>query len=141
MGAAKITSRIASVVALLLDTEGLLRLSASGRYLPRVVQSALRVLGAGRPHDHRLHYAAADFHARMVLNEAAWYYGTSSAGLWIATVALLFLVMQLATRSSLLRLRSRGPIGVRHLHLGMAGILIVLTGVHVVLSGLSKEMK
>ena len=122
MGAAKITSRMASVVTVLLGTEaslGLFRVRAlsatsiSVRPARAWVLAGHVIIGV-RP-------AAADFHARLVLNEAAWYHGTSSAGLWIATVARA-LVVQAAIGSSLLRFSARGPIGVRHLNLGWQAV-------------------
>lgn len=57
---------------------------------------------------------------------------SNMAGLWIATLALLFLILQVLIGIPLLR--PRPEVSLRGAHLTVAGTVIVLAGVHVILN-------
>lgn len=136
MGAAVITSRTAWIVALLLVMQASLALFRV-RALPATSASAFparawlltahAILGFVLPPLTLMHAWNS-----MRLPGAS---GTSAPGLWIATGALLLLVVQAASGASLLRRNQLLHSGTRRLHLAMAAVLVVLAGIHVVLNG------
>lgn len=125
MGLVAVTTQTAWIAALLLGAQaglGLLR----ARSVP--TSRAAHTLAMGAHIGFGFVLLPLTFAHAWFSMKAAGINASSIAGLWIATVALLLLLLQTLIGISLLR--SSYAIGSRRLHLAIAFVVIILAGVH-----------
>lgn len=135
MGTAAVTSSAAWITALLLGGQALLGL-IHVRALPARGHSirGMRWLLAGHAVIGLVLPPLTFVHAWSSM-KLPGIRGTSAVGLWIATIALLLLVIQGSIGLSLLRSSKPQRINLRRQHFAMGVILVVLAGMHVLLNG------